>query len=135
MATAARLPRSICGQLFDVAQQGRFLRIAERDGCSRRAGSSGSTDAVDIFCHVREIKIHHMTDPIDIDSTRSDVGRNKDANPAVAKIGERPIAVILGLVAEWPQHQFPPPPSGGRPDGAVFGTREHQRAIDSCVAQ
>ena len=113
------------------------MRIAERDGCSRRAGAPGSTDAVDVsFCHVREIKIHDMADAIDIYSACCDVGRNKDASPAVAKVRERSIAVILGLVAVYRRSiDSLRRQAADNQIGAAFGTREHQRAIDRCLAQ
>jgi len=85
--------RSIAGacpflarQLFNIAQERGLRRIAQRDRDAVSAGARGAADAVVAFQHVGQLKIDDMRDVVDVDASRRDVGRDQNANAAVAEI-------------------------------------------------
>ena len=55
-------------QPFDCFQVWHFFRIAKRNRRPAGAGSGGSADPVNVrFRLIRQIVIHHVGDPIDVD--------------------------------------------------------------------
>src|SRR5688572_9126723 len=123
--------------LFDVAQKRTLLRVAERDGDAVIAGARSATDAMDVALRfVRQVKIDHVGDAVDVDAACGDVGRHQDANLAVAEVLERLLSRVLGLVAvdgvgahtgavQLLRHLV----------GAVLGAGEDQRPRDRLVSQ
>ena len=74
--------------------------VAERDRLAAGAGARGAPDAVDIgLGDLRQLEIDDVGHAVDVDTARSDVGRNHHAGFAVAEGGERPLALTLALVA------------------------------------
>src|SRR6185369_499953 len=62
-------------QPFDIAEEGAFLVIAERDRHALGAGARGAADAVDVALRdVRKVVIEHVADAIDVDAAGGDVG-------------------------------------------------------------
>src|SRR5262245_9869366 len=67
-------------QALDSDQVRTLFEVAERIGNSRRAGASRSPDAVNVtFGFVRQIIINDVRDPVNVDTSRGDVGRDEDA--------------------------------------------------------
>ena len=70
-------------QPLDIAQERRFLVIAERDRHAVGAGARGAADAVHVRSRdVRQIVIDHMADAVDVDAAGGDVGGDQDAQLA-----------------------------------------------------
>src|SRR5665647_1620507 len=87
-------------QPFDIAQEGAFLVIAERDRHAIGAGARGAADAVDVaFRDVRQIVIEHVADAVDVDAAGGNVGGDQSAQLAVTEGGEHALALVLRLVA------------------------------------
>ena len=119
-------------QPLDVAQERRFLVIAERDRYALGAGARGAADAVDVaFRNVRQIVIDHVADAVHVDAAGGDVGGDQDAQGPGTEVGEHALALVLRLVAvdrlggvsgvlQAAHHLV----------GAVLGAREHQYALD-----
>ena len=77
-------------RLLDLAQQGAFAIIAERDRAARGAGARRAADAMDVSLgRLRQFVIHDMRHAVDVDAARGDVGRDQDARAAPAEIVER----------------------------------------------
>ena len=119
-------------QPLDVAQEGAFLVIAERDRHAVGAGARGAADAVDVaFRDVRQIVVEHVADAVDVDAAGGDVGGDQGAQLAVTEVGEHALALVLRLVAVdrlgeksglfQAAHDLV---------GAVLGAGEHQHAVD-----
>ena len=64
--------------------------VHKRDRLSGFAGSSGSSDAMDVvFRVIREIEVHDEFQINNVDAASGDVGRDEDAVPACLKSCER----------------------------------------------
>ena len=87
-------------QIFDTAQIGPLLVAAERDCRPGGAGARRSPDPVHIILgHVRQLEIDDMRDVVHVDPARRNVGGDEHAAVAVAKAGERTLALGLRFVA------------------------------------
>src|ERR1700730_1303846 len=62
-------------EFFDVAQERHLFAVAQRDRDAGGAGARGTADAVHIgLRYVRQVVVYHMTDAVDVDAARGDVG-------------------------------------------------------------
>src|SRR5580700_8802633 len=87
-------------ELFDVAQERDLLAIAQRDRDARGAGARGAADAVHIgLRYVRQVVVYHMTDAVDVDAARGDIGRDQRPDLALAKRRQHALALALRFVA------------------------------------
>ena len=67
-------------ELFNVAQEGGLLRIAERDRHPGGAGARRAADAVHIaFRNIGHVIVDDMGDAVDVDAARRDIGCDQDA--------------------------------------------------------
>ena len=99
-AAAVGLEQSKPRQALDRSQEIALFVIAKRDRLSRFARSRGAADAMNIgFGDLRQFKIDDMTDAVDVDAARRDVGRNERARFSGAEGGQRALALALALIA------------------------------------
>src|SRR5687768_16847367 len=71
-------------ELFDVAEVGRLLAVAEGDRGTFGAVAGGAPDAVNVgLRHVRQLVIDHMADAFDVDAAGGDVGGDQGAHLAL----------------------------------------------------
>src|SRR5271166_6295100 len=113
-------------EFFDVAQECDLLAVAQRDRDTLCPRPRGATDAMHIgFRHVRYIVIHNMTDAVDIDAARGDIGRDERPDFALAKRCENAFALTLRFVAMNRVGGYAGVAEVTRdPIGAVLGSRE-----------
>ena len=72
-----------------------------------------------------------MADAVDVDAARGDVGRDQHLGRAVLEAGQRPLAVVLRLVAvDRGGLDAGPEQVAGHLVGAVLGAGEHDGAGD-----
>src|SRR3984893_9437241 len=119
-------------QLLDIAQERHLLAVAQRDRDAGGAGARGAADAVHIgLRYVRQVVVYHMTDAVDIDAARGDVGGDQRPHLALAKRRQHALALALRFVAvdrlggDAGAHQ-----ALHHLVGAGFGPGEDQRAGD-----
>src|SRR6202166_3589976 len=124
-------------EFFDVAQEGHLLAVAQRDRDACGAGARGTADAVHIgLRYVRQVVVYHMTDAVDVDAARGDIGGDQRPHLALAKRRQHALALALRFVAvdrlggdagaDQALHHLV---------GAMFGPSEDQRAVDRLLAQ
>ncbi len=124
-------------QPLDIAQIAAFIAGAESDGDTRGSRARRTANAVHIsFRHIRQIKIEHVRDVVDVDAARRDIRGDKQTGLAGLEILQRARALALALVA---MDCF-----GGdmrflklsdQLVGAVLGPREHHRPRDFRIFQ
>jgi hypothetical protein len=85
---------------LDVPQQCPLVAIAERDRSPARARSARSTDAMNVALgDVRQVEVEDVTDAVDVDPARSEIGRDENSDGASPEAFERTLASTLRLVA------------------------------------
>jgi hypothetical protein len=68
---------------LERAQGSLIFRRNKADGVSNGMGSASSSDAMNIILRMhRKVVIHHVRNPINVDTARSDIGGNEHANSA-----------------------------------------------------
>src|SRR6266702_279013 len=136
---AAVFPRQRhADQPLDVTEVAEFLTAGDqRDRRAFGAGARGAADAVDVrLRHVRQVEIDDVGDAVDIDAASGDVGGDQRADVTGAELRQRPLAMVLRLVAV----------DGAGGDAgllkrlhhlvcAVLGAGENQRAVDRFLLQ
>ena len=71
-------------------------RCDEADRIAHRVGPPGPADAMDVIFSVhREIEIHHVRNPVDINPARGDIGRHQNADRPRLEILQRAQALAL----------------------------------------
>ena len=78
---------------------GKIIMSKKADRFSHCLGAASTTDPVDIILGMTgKVVIDHVGDAFHIDSARSDIGRDKDADTARLKILEGAETLVLGAV-------------------------------------
>ena len=73
----------LLGEALDIAQQAALLAAAQRNRDAFRAGARRAANAVDVALRgEREVVINDVSNGIDVDAARGNVGRNQSADPA-----------------------------------------------------
>src|ERR1700722_2883724 len=86
--------------------------------------------------YVRQVVVYHMTDAIDIDAARGDVGGDQRPHLALAKRRQHAFALALRFVAvDRLGGDAGPHQALHHLVGAMFGPGEDQRAVDGLLAQ
>ena len=71
-------------------QRSPVFRSNETDRIADGMGAAGPPDAMNVILRVhREIVIHHVRNPIDIDAARGNVGRDQNADGAGLEVLQR----------------------------------------------
>lgn len=129
-AATIHLRDSQMRQPFDVAKETDLSLPAERDRRASTAGACCAADPMHIgLGDLGQFKIDDMSDAIDVDAARRDIGGDQGARLSVSKSRERSLALTLALIAV----------NGERADarfgerlrhfiGAALGSREDDRA-------
>ena len=87
-------------QANDVAQEFLFLVIAEGEGFTRGTGTTSTADAVYVGLRdVRDVKVDHVREPVDVDAACRDIGSDQRAQFAFFEAFQRALAGALALVA------------------------------------
>src|SRR5262249_51017960 len=118
-------------QLLDGAQVGDFLAVDERDRDAGGPGARGAADPMHVGLGlVWHVVVDDVTDALDVDAARRDVGRDEGADLAGAELAEHALALVLRLVAVdrvrrdtglgEPPHDLV---------GAVLGAGEDERSV------
>ena len=78
---------SLADKPFDVAEKAALIDRTERDGDAWSTGPCRSANPVDVALgDVGEVVVDDVTDPVDIDSTRCDVGSHEHAGTTVFEV-------------------------------------------------
>ena len=86
-------------ETLERTQRSLIFRRNEADRITDGMRAAGASDAMDIILRVhREIVIHHMRDPIDIDAARGDIGRDQHAHRARLEIFQSAQPLILRTI-------------------------------------
>ena len=83
-------------ETLERAQRSLIFRRNETDRIADGVRTTGAPDAMNIILRVhREIVIHHVRNSIDVDTARSNVGRDQNADGAGLEIFQRAQPLIL----------------------------------------
>lgn len=78
--------------LFDqtlyAPQQLAFVGADQGDGMTRGPGTAGTTDADIIFGHIRQLKVDHLRQLVDIQASRGYVGRHQHLDVATLETSQ-----------------------------------------------
>ena len=81
---------------FKRAQRSLIFRRNKTDRIADGMRAAGASDAMHVIFRVhREIVIHHVRNPIDVDATSGDVGRDQNADGSGLEILQRAQPLIL----------------------------------------
>src|SRR6266571_1128025 len=128
---------ALLDQPLDVPEKSTFLAVTELDRNAVGSGAGSAADAVHIaFRHVRQVEIDDMSDAVDIDAARRDVGSDKNTNLAGAEALERPLPRALRFVAvDRLGCDVAPREILGDLVGAMLGAAEDEDAVDRLVLE
>ena len=124
-------------ELLDISEIFLFFCITESDSHTTRACTTCTTDTVDIgLSDVREFEVDHVSELVDIDTTRGDISRDEDSYLTILKSCKRCLAMVLSLVPMYRSrgdaskvevfHDF---------ICAMLGPREYEHSFDRCISQ
>src|SRR3569833_1675835 len=89
----------VAGQACDPGELAPIVRSDQRYRRAGGAAATGAADAVNvIFRHHRQIEVDDVTDALDVETARSDVGRHQQAELAAAHLLRRAPAGMLAHV-------------------------------------
>ena len=93
--------RNLLGNEFlDISEKSHIVIVTKGNRYPFRSGPSGPTDAVHIsFRDIRNIIIDHVFERVDIDSTGSNIGCDKNPGCLFLEIGECSLTIVLGFVS------------------------------------
>ena len=126
------------GQAFDVAQEGAFAGVAERQRDPGGAGAAGAADPVNVVLGlVGQLEVDDVGDAIHVDPARRDVSGHQHADAALLEAGQGALTRRLALVAVDRFGGAHPAPVQvlGDTVGAVLGAGEDQHAGHGPIAQ
>src|SRR5689334_3281781 len=84
---------------LDPAKVRSLGNVAKRNGRSRRTGSSGSSNPVDVgFGRLGQFVVHDVGDRVYVDSARRDISSDENANGPAPELPEHALAGGLRLV-------------------------------------
>jgi hypothetical protein len=101
MPFMGRIDRDLSlNQLLNITQVFSLVSfIAETEGLSTRSSTTGSSDSVHIrFRNVRQLEVDDMTQLIDVNTTRSNVGCNQNSNFSFFESVHSPIPLGLAFI-------------------------------------
>jgi hypothetical protein len=123
-------------QAFDALQQVTLVTRYQRDRIALVARPAGATGPVNIVLgDVRELEVHDVWQPVDVESARRDVGCDQRSNRSPLEIGQRPGTQRLTLIAVNGNRMNAVAPQVLRqPVGTALGTREYQDLLPASRA-
>ena len=121
--------QALAEELLDRRDLAFLVAGDEGERIAHRVGASGAADAVDVVGrHERHVEIDDVTERLDVDAARGDVGRDQHAQLAGLEVGERRGALRLRAIAVDPVGRNPAPDQVfAQAVGAMLGAREHER--------
>src|SRR5438477_3041487 len=123
-------------ETLERTQRPLIFRRDETDRIAHRMRAARAPDAMDIILRLhREVVVHHVRNPIDIDAASGNVGRDQDPHRARLKIFQRPQPLILRTIrmdrARLNPAAFKTPRDLVR---ATFCPRENQHRVERWIA-
>src|SRR5690606_14847049 len=122
----------VAGCFLNAAQHVPLARRHEQDGNTGSAGPASTTDTVHIgFGVIGNIVVYDMADPLYVDTTGGNVGRDNNVQLAVLKPINRPLTQLLVHIAvkggsgKAPRFQF-----FGQLCSRLFGSSEYDHAVE-----
>ena len=89
----------ILGQFFNVAEHGKFIGIAERQGNSLCARACRSADSMHVaFGFTGQLIIDDVGNPLDVNAAGHDIGGYQDFDTPSIEVRQRPLTCVLTLV-------------------------------------
>src|SRR5206468_3434781 len=123
-------------ETLERTQRPLIFRCNETDRITDGVCAARASDAMDIILRVhRKIVIHHVRDPIHIDSARGDVGGDEDTDRAGFEILQRPEPLVLRAIgmdsARLNSAAFQ---TASDLVGAVLGPGENENRVEFWIA-
>jgi len=122
---------------FDRLQGALFFRRDEGERFAGRLGPSGAADAMDVVLgHEGHVEVHDMSERVDVDATRRDVGRDEHGKPAVLEPRQRRRPLCLRSIAvNTLGADTGLDERVGKPVGPVLRPREDQSLLHHVAAE
>lgn len=117
-------------EALDSREIGHVLRAEEGHGVPAALSASGAADPMDVDLGlVRHVKVDHVADAFDVDTTGRDVGRHQDPMLSFPKPFERADPLALAAVTmDHGDRDVPVVQLASESVRAVFGPREDEDA-------